>query len=113
MSDDVVEVGSHTLQLGQPLPEGDAFTLFLRPEDILIRAQWEPAANTVLARVADVAFAGALTRLKLSPEGMPGVTLTADLCPSMLSRQPIVPGEIVPIALPAARLIAYPEGAPC
>ncbi|KZE31689.1 putative 2-aminoethylphosphonate ABC transporter ATP-binding protein [Crenobacter luteus] len=113
VADDVVEVGSHRLVLGQALPAGDAFSLFVRPEDVLVRERWQAAPNTLLARVADVAFAGALTRLKLAPEGMPGVTLSAELCPSMLSRQTVVPGQIVPVALPAERLIAYPEGARC
>jgi len=104
-----VTVGVHTLKLAGVPAQGEACTVFVRPEDILVKPRWEAAPNTLLARIADVSFAGAMTRLQLLPEGMPGVTLLAEVCPSMLNRQPLVPGEIVPIELPAELLVAYPE----
>ncbi|WP_293765459.1 putative 2-aminoethylphosphonate ABC transporter ATP-binding protein [uncultured Aquitalea sp.] len=106
-------VGSHALRLEQAAPASGRAALFLRPEDIIVKPRWENAPNTVLARVADVSFGGAMTRLRLQPEGMPGVSLLAEVCPSMLNRQPVVPGEVVPVELPADRLLAYPEGAAC
>ncbi|TDR82988.1 putative 2-aminoethylphosphonate ABC transporter ATP-binding protein [Paludibacterium purpuratum] len=108
-----VMVGSHRLQLAAPLPEAPELTLFLRPEDLVVKAQWDGAANTVLARVEDVRFAGALTRVRLQPEGMPGQVLHAELCPAMLQRPPLVPGEIVPVELPATRLLAFAGEAAC
>ncbi|MDE1712321.1 TOBE domain-containing protein (plasmid) [Chromobacterium amazonense] len=95
------------------LPAGDALTLFLRPEDIIIKPRWERAPNTLLARVEDVGFGGAMTHVRLLPEGMPSVTLRAEVCPSMLNRQPLVPGETVPVELPASLLRAYPREAAC
>ncbi|UGA36900.1 hypothetical protein JOS77_22295 [Chromobacterium haemolyticum] len=53
-----------------------------------------------------------MTRLRLQPEAMPGLALHAEICPSMLQRQPLTPGEVVPVELPAALLRAYAgEGA--
>ncbi|WP_047243589.1 putative 2-aminoethylphosphonate ABC transporter ATP-binding protein [Chromobacterium subtsugae] len=106
-------VGACVLHLDAPLPEGGPLTLFLRPEDILVKDRWEPRPNTLLARVEDVSFGGAMTRVRLRPEGMPGQTLLAELCPSMLRRQPLAPGEIVPVELPAAQLRAYAGEAAC
>ncbi|POA98817.1 putative 2-aminoethylphosphonate ABC transporter ATP-binding protein [Chromobacterium sinusclupearum] len=106
-------VGGCVLSLERDLPAGDALTLFLRPEDIIIKPRWERAPNTLLARVEDVGFGGAMTHVRLLPEGMPGVTLRAEVCPSMLNRQPLVPGETVPVELPASMLRAYPREAAC
>ncbi|OHX20707.1 putative 2-aminoethylphosphonate ABC transporter ATP-binding protein [Chromobacterium sphagni] len=106
-------IGNCVLKLQQPLPDGASLTLFLRPEDIIVKARWEPAANVLLARVEDVSFGGAMTRIRLQPQGMPGQTLRAEVCPSMLQRQPLVPGEIVPVELPAALLRAYVREAAC
>ncbi|AUH51683.1 putative 2-aminoethylphosphonate ABC transporter ATP-binding protein [Chromobacterium sp. ATCC 53434] len=106
-------IGGCVLGLEQDLPDCGALTLFLRPEDIIVKPRWEPAPNTLLARVEDVAFGGAMTDVRLRPEGMPGVTLRAEVCPSMLNRQPLLPGEIVPVELPAALLRAYPREAAC
>ncbi|BEV71649.1 putative 2-aminoethylphosphonate ABC transporter ATP-binding protein [Paludibacterium sp. THUN1379] len=111
--DGAVSVGSHTLHLQADLPPERNLTLFLRPEDVIIKPQWDGAANTLLARVEDVSFAGALTRVRLQPEGMPGQVLHAELCPSMMQRQPLVPGEIVPVELPMARLLVFAGEAAC
>ncbi|QEL54858.1 putative 2-aminoethylphosphonate ABC transporter ATP-binding protein [Chromobacterium paludis] len=108
-----VLVGGRRLSLAQDLPEGEALMLFLRPEDIIVKPRWEPGPNTVLAHVQEASFGGAMTHLRLLPEGMPGVTLRAQVCPSMLNRQPLLPGEVVPIELPAALLRAYPREAAC
>lgn len=105
-------VGNCLLRLDAPLPQSEALTLFLRPEDIIVKARWDGAPNTLLARVADISFGGAMTRLRLQPEAMPGLVLQAEICPSMLQRQPLTPGEVVPVELPAALLRAYAgEGA--
>ncbi|AXE36734.1 putative 2-aminoethylphosphonate ABC transporter ATP-binding protein [Chromobacterium phragmitis] len=106
-------VGHCVFQLSRDAPAAGPLTLFIRPEDVIIKPRWEPAANTFLARVEDVAFGGPMTRVRLRPEGMPGLALRAEVCPSMLNRQPLLPGEIVPVALPAAQLRAYSGEAAC
>ncbi|ERE05805.1 putative 2-aminoethylphosphonate ABC transporter ATP-binding protein [Pseudogulbenkiania ferrooxidans] len=106
-------VGGCVLSLARDLPDDAGLTLFIRPEDVIVKLRWEPAANTLLARVEDVSFGGAMTRLRLRPEGMPGLILRAEVCPSMLNRQPLVPGEIVPVELPAAQLRAYSGETAC
>ncbi|MBV8680049.1 MAG: putative 2-aminoethylphosphonate ABC transporter ATP-binding protein [Aquitalea sp.] len=108
-----VRAGHHTLQLAQPLPAQQSLQLFLRPEDVIIKPRWENARNTVLARVDNISFGGAMTRIRLLPEGMPGQVLYAEVCPGMLDRQPLVPGEIVPLELPADRLLAFAGEASC
>ncbi|UTH74829.1 putative 2-aminoethylphosphonate ABC transporter ATP-binding protein [Chromobacterium sp. IIBBL 290-4] len=107
------EVGGCCFELEQNVPDAEALTLFLRPEDVLLKPRWQPGGNGVLARIEDAAFGGAMTRLRLRPEGMPGVTLRAELCPSMLDRQPLLPGEIVALELPAGKLRAYAAEAAC
>jgi len=108
-----VRVGNHQLRLDAALPPAPALQLFLRPEDVIIKPRWENAPNTVLARVDNISFGGALTRIRLLPEGMPGQVLYAEVCPGMLDRQPLVPGEIVPVELPAARLLAFAGDLSC
>ncbi len=99
-----VVVGSHTLELAAPLPEGEAISLFLRPEDVRLRKRWQAEPNLILARVLDSAFGGAMTRVRLQPEGMAGVVLLAHV---PAGGRLITPGEIVPVSLPAERLLPF------
>ncbi|GGY04117.1 putative 2-aminoethylphosphonate ABC transporter ATP-binding protein [Paludibacterium paludis] len=105
-----VTAGSQRIRLDGDIPGAARLRLFLRPEDVRVREQWKPEANLLLARVVDSAFGGAMSRVALRPEGMPGVTLTALRAAGERS---LVPGEIVPVYLPPDRLRVFGEEASC
>ena len=102
-----VRIGRKTLALSGRLPAGEAQALFVRPEDVILHERWEEGSNRFLAELTDISFAGAMTQCRLAPQGMPGVELRADFCPSMLSRRPVRLGDTVAVELPADRLLAY------
>ncbi|GAB3252418.1 P-loop NTPase family protein [Chitinimonas naiadis] len=79
-------------------------TLFCRPEDVRVEPHWQPGGNTLMALVERVDFHGGLRRAALSLCAAHDVTLLADVSPNDAGYHTLVPGQRVPVTLPADRL---------
>ncbi|MDN3577142.1 putative 2-aminoethylphosphonate ABC transporter ATP-binding protein [Chitinimonas viridis] len=89
------------------LPTGMApaeATLFCRPEDVRVEPHWQPATNTLMAVVERVDFLGGLRRASLSLCAAREIVLVADVSPNDAGFSALVPGQRVPVTLPADRL---------
>jgi iron(III) transport system ATP-binding protein len=89
---------------------GTSVVLAIRPEEVVLGPAARHLENVVTARVIAVQFLGAFTRLALAlPEG--GV-LECDVAAGALAEVGAKEGSDLPLALPAAALRVFLEGAP-
>jgi iron(III) transport system ATP-binding protein len=82
----------------------------IRPEDVLLGSQADPAANTLPARILGLEFRGPLFRVSLQLSGGEGVLplLHADL-PAEAARRLALHQEMeIPVRLPCDRIRVYP-----
>ncbi|WP_374355032.1 putative 2-aminoethylphosphonate ABC transporter ATP-binding protein [Chitinimonas sp.] len=85
------------------VPGSGAAVLFCRPEDVCVDAHWSPA-TPLMAYVERVDFLGNVRRATLSLSAARHISLLADMAPHDPGLVNLVPGQLVPIRLPAERL---------
>ncbi|AOY02104.1 putative 2-aminoethylphosphonate ABC transporter ATP-binding protein [Jeongeupia sp. USM3] len=94
-----------------PRPEGHPLTLFIRPEDVQLHANWGPAGtqvtNTALAHVRKIELLGGFYRVALSVPGWGGLQLVADVGRGEFEHLNLSLDRMVPLSLPPARLRAF------
>ncbi|WP_281659907.1 putative 2-aminoethylphosphonate ABC transporter ATP-binding protein [Microvirgula aerodenitrificans] len=90
------------------VPTGPA-SVFCRPEDVRVAPSWQSGDNTLLALVERVDFLGGLRRASLSLCGAGDLRLLADVSPNDAGFAALVPGQRVPVFLPADRLRVFAE----
>ena len=90
----------------QPGP-GDAVTLAIRPEDVVVRNVAAGGANTCSVRVVDIEFLGAFCRVGLSTGG-DKPSLVADFSINVVRDLSVVEGMELLIGLPSERIRVFP-----
>ncbi len=85
--------------------------LFCRPEDVQVAPHWAPGDNGLMAFVERVDFLGNVRRALLTLVTARQISLWAELGPNDAGLEALVPGQLVPLHLPANRLRLFAEAA--
>ena len=93
----------------EDLAAGEAVTLAIRPEDVVVQEPGAAAANGVRAEIAELEFLGSFYRASLAAPGL-GEGLLADLSRNLVRRLGIAVGQSITVTLPVERIRIYPEG---
>ncbi len=91
------------------LPEGQAVTVAVRSEDVLLYDGREPAANCFSARIEDLDFIGFYYRVVLAADALGEARLTADLPINFVRGARIEPGAELVLMIPEASLHVFPQ----
>jgi iron(III) transport system ATP-binding protein len=75
----VGDVGLKCLKVRESLKGGSRVSLFLRPEDLVVRGVDTKAGNTLSGRIEKLEFLGAFCRVSVQVDGMTGTEVLADL----------------------------------
>ncbi|MGF1563266.1 MAG: putative 2-aminoethylphosphonate ABC transporter ATP-binding protein [Geminicoccaceae bacterium] len=89
--------------------DGDAVTLAVRPEEVVLHTQGANTPNTFEARVDEVEFLGPHMRLTLGSAGMSGEHLRVDVSAQRAREMDTVQGKLVAAELPRNRIRVYPR----
>ncbi|WP_374553929.1 putative 2-aminoethylphosphonate ABC transporter ATP-binding protein [Aquitalea pelogenes] len=102
---DQIRLGEQLLQLPHPHLRGDgqALDVFIRPEDIVLHAQWPATTDAVLADVGKTELLGAIYRLHLQVPAWGGASIQADLSHSQLELLDAGPQRRLGVSLKLAR----------
>jgi iron(III) transport system ATP-binding protein len=87
---------------------GGTARLFCRPEDVHVLPHWQHDAHTWMAVVEKVDFVGGMRRALLSLCNAREIRVWAELGPNDAAYHALIPGQRVPMQLPAGRLCLFP-----
>ncbi len=90
---------------------GSRLQVFCRPEDVLVREQWQYPENSWMAMVERVDFLAGRRRALLSLCQQREIRLEAELSPRDAGYSKLIAGQMVPIHIPAASLRIFTEAA--
>ena len=109
---DKVQVGEQCLTLPQAVPfsAGQALTLFIRPEDIILHPSWPATPDAVLASIDKLELLGPVYRLSLHVAAWGGCTIQADLTHGQLDQLRPSPDQRLAISLNLSRCRIFPAG---
>ena len=99
-----VQHGSLTLRSSAELVPGQRYRFNVRPEDICLVEDPEPAENSFYARADTCEFLGAFSLVTLTPTGSDLPPLQAQFSGNYLAGRPIQAGSTVRIRIPANQL---------
>ena len=87
---------------------GTPVRLGIRPEEVQVRGIDASVANRLAVRVASLDYLGSFCRATLELDGVPGVSLIADLSTNAMRDLAIATGQAIVVALPAGALRVFP-----
>lgn len=90
---------------------GQMLQVFCRPEDVQVREQWQYPENSWMAMVERLDFLSGRRRALLSLCQQREIRLEAELSPRDTGYSKLIPGQLVPIHIPAASLRIFTESA--
>jgi hypothetical protein len=80
-----------------------------RPEDVTVLDAGSLAPNAVVTQIVALDFQGATYRATLQPNGSGLPPFTAQVSTSLLQARTLALGQRLTVALPASRLMVFPE----
>jgi len=112
LADERVQLGEQVLSLPHPhlRATGQALTLFIRPEDIVLHPQWPASADAVLADVGKLELLGPVYRLGLHVPAWGGVMVQADLTHAQLCQLDASPQQRLAVSFNLARCQLFDAG---
>ena len=103
-----VTLGGVSLRCRHDASEGEALTVAVRPEDLILDAAPGSHANLWQVRVVSLEFLGSFVRATLSfGDGDGAIELLADVSINLVRRTGLAPGQVHHAALPDERIRVY------
>ena len=105
----VGEVGLNCVRTRDSLRGGSQVSLFLRPEDFVVRGVDAQTANTLRGRIDKLEFLGAFCRVSIQVDGMAGTELLADLSFHDMTEFGLHEGSLLNLAVQSERVRIFSE----
>jgi iron(III) transport system ATP-binding protein len=90
---------------------GAAVTVFLRPEDVVVRGADDAAPGSLAGRIENIEFLGAMCRLGIRVEGIASQLVIADFSPRDMLAFHIERGRPVRVSLPGENIRVFAKSA--
>ncbi len=97
-------LGQQRLALTHALAVGQAASLFVRPEDVILHAHWPASADAALADITKLELLGPIYRVSLTVAAWGQARLQADVTHSQLATLGLALAQRVPVSLDPSRL---------
>ena len=103
-----LNVGASTVSAQSKLDAGTAAVMVIRPEDIVLRSDSQPADNEFQAEVRELEFLGASWRVNMSCPELSTEHVSANVSTNAARDMSLVENASVHIELPAERVHVFP-----
>lgn len=108
-----VLLGQQRLALTHALAAGQAASLFVRPEDVILHAHWPASADAALADITKLELLGPIYRVSLTVAAWGQARLQADVTHSQLATLGLALAQRVPVSLDPSRLRLFTTQEAC
>ena len=105
----VGDVGLNCVRVRDSLKCGSRVSLFLRPEDFVVRGVDAKTGNTLRGRIEKLEFLGAFCRVSIQVDGMTGTELLADLSYHDMTEFGLQEGSALNLAVLSERVRIFSE----